>query len=191
MQEKSSGLDHAILVELGSDLKSLDLMHRFQGVADGVTETNRRYFLMHPSKVDGPLPRYEEPRHGKFSFNGSKKWVADQVVATAEVIDKRKRATCIEWCCFMAAIFQYRDSIDARCLLIPVWGTKKRPVPFRYHAVVELPNEEFYDATADLPGYGFGDAPWYKAAGHCCKNCALGATNYEHEPCEACALGGS
>jgi len=186
-----SNVDHAILVECGHGLESLELMHLMQAVAEGVTEANVAYFTMHPDRVDGGMPRYEDPRPGKFRFNGAEKWVADQVVATAEVIDARKRATCIEWCCWCAGLFRYRDGLDAKCILIPVWGAQKRPIPFRYHAVVALPNGEFYDATAELPGYGFGDMPWYEAAGHCCQGCALGATNYEHEPCEACALGES
>jgi len=180
----ASKVDHALLVECGRDLESLDLMYIMQESAEGVTSANVAYFTMNPDKVNGPVPEYENPRPGKIDG----KWVADQKIALAEVIDQRGKATCIEWCCFMAAVFRYRDGIAAKCVLIPVWGALKRPIPYRYHAVVRLPNGEFFDATAQLPGYG-SEEPWWKVSGHCCEDCAMGSTGYKHEPCQACASG--
>lgn len=180
----ASNVNHALLIECGHDLESLELMRLMEAAAEGVTAANVAFFTMFPECVSGPLPHYEDPRPGKFKGE----WIADQKIATAEVIHRRGKATCIEWCAWCAALYRYRDGIDAKCILIPVWGPLKRPVPYRYHAVVALPDGEFFDATAELPGYGTED-PWWKLAGHCCPDCAMGATGYKHEPCHECASG--
>lgn len=173
-------MKHNLLIELGP-ASSEELRVYWEGACEGLCEANAHWFADHPQEIDGPMPRYEDPR-GKVC-NGAR--VADQALGSAPVIHKRLKATCFDWCAYVAGLRRAQGDKDARVILIPVVGEYGRAIPFRYHALVETGDGEIIDATQDLPGYQ-GSDEWWADHGHCCKDCALGSHEPEDQPCEEC-----
>ena len=179
-------MKHNLIIEC-APASSEDLRRQWERVVEGIVEYNAEWFADHLDEVDGPLPRYEEPREaGK---------LADQRVGTAPVVHARGKATCVEWCAYVAGLLRCRDGeIGCSVVLVPVFSPKyNKEVPYTYHAVVERADGTIEDVTADLPGYSGAmgshphDAPWYKKLGHCCSDCALGVDGAQ-STCEPCAI---
>lgn len=174
-------MKHNLLIECGP-ATSEDLMRQWSAVCDGLCEYNAHWFADNRNKIDGPLPRYEDPR-GVFNDHGGR--VADQALGTAPVIHARGKATCFDWCAYVAGLLRFQGDLGARVILIPVVGEYERAIPYRYHALVETGDGEILDPTCDLPGYQ-GTDEWWTDHGHCCKDCALGTHEPEEQPCPDC-----
>lgn len=158
---------HNLIIEC-APMTSEELMSFWEGLIEGVCESNCEYFLANPDSIlsQNDLPAYELPRPAGNT--------ADQRVATAPVINARKRATCVEWCAYIVGVLRAKGENDAIVKLIPIFSKRySRPVDYSYHAVVQRQNGEIYDYTLDLPGYN-GTGEWWRDAGHCCPDCALG-----------------
>jgi len=170
---------HNLVIEIPK-AKSEQLRRYWQRMVDGLSEYNAEWLADHPEAQDGPFPTYELPRSGGRC--------ADQRVASAPIILERNKATCVEWACFVTGLYRLRGETEAYVRLIPIFSeTYGRAVPYQYHAVVVRADGTIEDVTADLPGYNL-PGPWWKAAGHCCADCALGKHG-PVEPCEPCAEG--
>ena len=178
-------MKHNLIIEC-APASSEDLRRQWEAVVEGVVEYNAEWFSDNMDKVDGPLPKYEEPRTA-----GS---LADQRVATAPVIHARNKATCVEWCAYVAGLIRCKDGEkDCQVLLVPVFSPKyDKEIPYTYHAVIQRADGSIEDVTTDLPGYmGMYEAQsdsqeWWANIGHCCEDCALGIDGAA-STCEPCA----
>jgi len=179
-------MKHNLIIEC-APASSEELRKQWEAVVEGVVEYNAEWFSNHMETVDGPLPKYEEPRNA-----GA---LADQRVATAPVIHQRNKATCVEWCAYVAGLIRSRDG-EAGCevLLVPVFSPKyDKEIPYTYHAVVRRADNSIEDVTADLPGYmgkyqsQSDSTEWWANVGHCCEDCALGIDGAA-STCEPCAV---
>ena len=177
-------MKHNLIIEC-APASSEELRRQWEAVVEGVVEYNAEWFGYNLDKVDGPLPKYEEPRSA-----GS---LADQRVATAPVIHTRDRATCVEWCAYVAGLIRCRDGeMGCQVILVPVFSPKyDKEIPYTYHAVVQRANGSIEDVTADLPGYmghssQSDSQEWWAHIGHCCQDCALGIDGAS-STCQPCA----
>lgn len=183
-----------ILIEFGP-ATSAELMYQWGIAIEGLVEYNAHWFADNQSKIEGPLPRYENPRDlSVVEPDGRTKVLADQVLGSAPVIIARGRATCFDWAAFVAGLLRFRaqqgyanGDAGAEVRLIPVIGEYGDEIPFRYHAVVLRSDGTAEDVTRDLPGYQAMAENWWEDHGHCCLDCALGV-HAEEQPCEECEV---
>ena len=182
-------MKHNLLIEFGP-CSSEELRNYWEAQCEGLVEANAHWFADNPEKMDGPFPRYEAPRDVKV---GNRRF-ADQALGGAPAILGRGRATCFDWCAFVAGLMRCKAAkgmpggdANACVTLIPVADAYGRTLDFSYHALVKLSNGEILDATLDLPGYQ-GTDEWWSDHGHCCPDCALGTHEVEEQPCEECEV---
>lgn len=189
-------MKHNLVIECGP-ASSDELRRQWQWIANGVADFNAEWFHDHPGEVEMPLPVYETPRKAG--------GVADQRVACAPVVRTRGKATCVEWAAYCCGAMRLAGE-DCSVVLVEARSPKyDKPVPYSYHALVEVQPRDaqgrpagepvVHDVTAELPGYydatmGHSDVPWWERLGHCCSDCALGRHG-KSTPCTGCAQAGS
>lgn len=171
---------HNLLIEFGP-CTSEELRTYWEAQCEGLVEANAHWFADNPQGRDGPFPRYEDPRG---VMSGSRR-IADQALGAAPAVIARGRATCFDWCAFVAGLMRFQGDKKACVVLIPVADAYGNTMDFRYHALVKTGSGEIIDATRDLPGYQ-GTDEWWSDHGHCCQDCALGTHDLEQQPCEEC-----
>lgn len=178
-------MNHKLLIEMGP-ASSDELRVYWEAMCEGLVEMNAHWMADHRSEIEGPVPRYEDPR----VVRCGEEPVADQALGAAWVIHKRGTATCFDWCAYVAALRRLNGDLKARVILIDEVGEYERAIPYRYHALVEATDPQgrtyILDATQDLPGYQ-GSDEWWADHGHCCIDCALGL-HAEEQPCEECDI---
>ena len=100
--------------------------------------------------------RYENPvidtRHG-------------QKIGTISEVLEKGTATCVEVAAASAAVIRHTGR-EADVEFVPQMDTYGKPMPWRYHAVVKLPDGTFVDPTEEIK-----EGP---VVGACCSSCSVG-----------------
>lgn len=129
-------------------------------MAEGAVQVNM-VELSEGAQLDLSSLSYENPRAKR-----------NQVIGSLAEVARRKRATCIEICCIVAAI----ERTQGKACYVQILSRKfkEKVMPFNYHAVVRYPDGAVYDASEILQGYS-ADVELWQRLGHCCPSCMIDA----------------